>query len=322
MDSAIRRALLRKSQPHPGTYEIGQLVLYWKKRNTTGRRETGRWHGPARVVCQDGSTTIWVAHGDRLLRCSPESLRPASLREWQNASESLNHRVQSLQNPPDGPKGTLEFGPSIHEGSNQDETYTPGTPIDVPEVPISSQTSIQPESELFPEPITSNVTTPVISPNQSITDNPSFDNFPNFESENAIDLDTPTEEPVDAAETENVLSCYEISDFLQEDPIHEWNVFQSGTESYDICLAEDGLPFLDEPMCHHDHQCFMLEVPMSCQDLLQWSQSSHPEELAQVASAGKRARAEVQIKDLTAAERRLFDTAKKLSYHVGFKQVP
>jgi hypothetical protein len=274
------------------------------------------------VVCQDGSTTIWVAHGDRLLRCSPESLRPASLREWQNASESLNHRVQSLQNPPDGPKGTLEFGPSIHEGSNQDETYTPGTPIDVPEVPISSQTSIQPESELFPEPITSNLTTPVISPNQSITDNPSFDNFPNFESENAIDLDTPTEEPVDAAETENVLSCFEISDFLQEDPIHELNVFQSGTESYDICLAEDGLPFLDEPMCHHDHQCFMLEVPMSRQDLLQWSQSSHPEELAQVASAGKRARAEVQIKDLTAAERRLFDTAKKLSYHVGFKQVP
>ncbi|CAL1160551.1 unnamed protein product, partial [Cladocopium goreaui] len=84
-----------------------------------------------------------------------------------------------------------------------------------------------------------------------------------------------TYEIVDAAETENVLSCYEISDFLQEDPIHEWNVFQSGTESSDICLAEDGLPLLD------------------------------------VASAGKRARAEVQIKDLTAAERRLFDTAKE-----------
>ena len=47
--SAIRRALLRKSQPRPGNYDIGQLVLYWKTRNTTGRREIGRWHGPARV---------------------------------------------------------------------------------------------------------------------------------------------------------------------------------------------------------------------------------------------------------------------------------
>ena len=310
-DSAIRRALLRKSQPHPGNYEIGQLVLYWKKKNTTGRREIGRWHGPAKVVCQDGSTTIWVAHGDRLLRCSPESLRPASLREWQNTSESLDHHVQSLQNPQGEQKGILENRPHVNESSNQDEMYTPGTPIDSPEIPISSQASIQPESELFPEPITSNLTTPVISPHQSITDNTTSNNFPNFESENAIDLDTPNEEPIDAAETENVLSCYEISDFLHENPIHEWNVFQPGTEFHDVCLAEDGLPLLDEPMCHHDHQCFMMEVPMSRQDLIQWSQSSHPEELAQVASAGKRARAEVQIKDLTAAERKLFDAAKE-----------
>ena len=50
---------------------------------------------------------------------------------------------------------------------------------------------------------------------------------------------------------------------------------------------------------------------MSRQDLLQRPQSSHPEELAQVASAGKRARAEVLIKDLNAEERRLFDTAKE-----------
>ena len=117
--------------------------------------ETGRWHGPARVVCQDGSTTIWVAHGDRLLRCSPESLRPASLREWQNTSESLDHRVQSLQNSQDGQKDILETRPHVNKSSNQDEMYTPGTPIDSPEVPVSSQASIQPGSELFPEPITS-----------------------------------------------------------------------------------------------------------------------------------------------------------------------
>ena len=35
---------------------------------------------------------------------------------------------------------------------------------------------------------------------------------------------------------------------------------------------------------------------MSRQDVLKWSAAEHPEQLAQVASASKRARAEVQIK--------------------------
>jgi hypothetical protein len=162
--------------------------------------------------------------------------------------------VHSFQNLQGEQTGTLENRPHVNESSNQDEMYTPGTPVDSPEVPISSQASIQPESELFPEPITSNLTTPVISPHQSITDNIPSNNFPNFESESAIDLDAHNEEPVETAETENVLSCYEISDSLHENPIHEWNVFQPGTESHDVCLAEDGLPLLEEPMCHHDHQ--------------------------------------------------------------------
>lgn len=50
---------------------------------------------------------------------------------------------------------------------------------------------------------------------------------------------------------------------------------------------------------------------MSRQDLIQWSQATHPEELAQVATAGKRARAEVQIKDMNAQERQLFAKAKE-----------
>ena len=51
-DSAIRRALLRKSQPHPGNYEIGQVVLYWKKKNATGRNWTLAW------ACR-GSLSRW-----------------------------------------------------------------------------------------------------------------------------------------------------------------------------------------------------------------------------------------------------------------------
>ena len=75
-------------------------------------------------------------------------------------------------------------------------------------------------------------------------------------------------------------------------------------------LAEDEMPLLDRPLEHLEEQCFMLEIPLSRQDLLTWHSDAHPENLACVASAGKRARAEVQIKNLTHEEKRLFDVAK------------
>ena len=71
------------------------------------------------------------------------------------------------------------------------------------------------------------------------------------------------------------------------------------------------MPYVDNPLEPQDHQCFMLEVPMSRQDVLKWSSAEHPEELAQVASASKRASAEVQIKDLSQTDRKLFEAAKE-----------
>lgn len=77
-----------------------------------------------------------------------------------------------------------------------------------------------------------------------------------------------------------------------------------------ICLAEDGLPYFDEPLECHEEECFVLEVPMKPSDVLAWSQESNPEEMCQVAAASKRARAEVQVKTLSAADRELFNVAK------------
>ena len=47
------------------------------------RREHGRWHGPATIIAIEKSKVVWLAHSGRLVRASPEQLRPASLREWQ-----------------------------------------------------------------------------------------------------------------------------------------------------------------------------------------------------------------------------------------------
>ena len=311
-DSAIRRALLRKSQPHPGSYAIGQSVMYWRKRNTTGRRDVGRWHGPARVVCTEGTSTIWVAHGDRLLRCAPESVRSASLREWQNSSGTLDQQVQDLQTKMSdhlGQPAMVDAQPFQHP--DEENEYSPGSLVGSPNGPMSHQTSMQPESEDFPEPMDSTTNTPLHNhPNNQ--DNSSNPNNPtNFNTENAIDLDAtePVVHDLDAEDAQ-VLSCHEIDSLNTDHALHEWTVFQRGTESGEICLAEDGMPFIQEQLEPHMNQCFFLEVPLSRQDLLQWSQSSHPEELAQVASASKRARAEVQLKDLNADERKLFSAAK------------
>jgi hypothetical protein len=80
-DQAIRRALLRRSCPVRGPFEPGQLVMYWVKRPKASRQEAGRWHGPAKVIVQESQTAVWLSHAERLFKCAPESIRPASLRE-------------------------------------------------------------------------------------------------------------------------------------------------------------------------------------------------------------------------------------------------
>ncbi|CAK0809564.1 unnamed protein product [Prorocentrum cordatum] len=71
------------------TWEAGDLVHFWRdgkgRENRPGKK--GGWYGPARVLVQekrhiDGRTratsVVWIAHGNTLIRCAPEHLRPAS----------------------------------------------------------------------------------------------------------------------------------------------------------------------------------------------------------------------------------------------------
>ena len=74
------RGRARKSQ----SFEVGQLVYFYRKGRNTSRHEAG-WHGPARVLAieKQGSTelnqtqgsVIWVVHATVLYRCAPEQLR-------------------------------------------------------------------------------------------------------------------------------------------------------------------------------------------------------------------------------------------------------
>ena len=190
-----------------------------------------------------------------------------------------------------------------------EETYSPGTPLQEPNDTVSHQTSVQPESEEFPEQLTTPINTPSQhSQHELMEPNTSFGNLPEGNEDNAIDLD---EISLLADQSAEIMTCHDLCSSEEIESIHEWNSFQPGVENCDICLAEDGLPYLNEPMQPHDHQCYLLELPLSRQDIVRWSQSERPEELAQVASASKRARAEVQLKDLSAEDKKLFSLAKE-----------
>ena len=307
-DASIRRAILRKSNPHPGIFVVGQSVMYWRKKQVSGRREVGRWHGPARIVCSEGDSNIWVSHGDRLLRCAPENLRPASLREWHGSNVSLDQQVTEIQQS-QNVNQTLSTRQEEHTAMLPEQTYSPGTPLQEPNDTVSHQTSVQPESEEFPEQLITPINTSSQHSQQELMEpNASFDNLPEGNEDNAIDLD---EFSLSADQSAEIMTCHDLCSSEEIESIHEWNSFQPGVENCDICLAEDGLPYLNEPVQPHDHQCYLLEVPLSRQDIVRWSQSERPEELAQVASASKRARAEVQLKDLSAEDKKLFSLAKE-----------
>ena len=91
--ATLRRVLLRRSRPIRSDFEVGDLVLYWKRKGGNMRRERGKWFGPARVVMVEGKRIVWLVHATKLVRASPEQLRAASMREWKEIRDQPEHRV-------------------------------------------------------------------------------------------------------------------------------------------------------------------------------------------------------------------------------------
>ena len=72
-DLKVRRAIDHRTRPSRGPYEVGQLVYYWRR--PPGENKKGIWKGPARVIGFYDAARIWVSHGNKVIRCSPEHLR-------------------------------------------------------------------------------------------------------------------------------------------------------------------------------------------------------------------------------------------------------
>ena len=135
---SLRRALLRRVRPLRDGYEIGDWVLYWKRTGGNLRRERGRWYGPARVVLCEGHKVLWLAHAHRLIRASPEQVRPASLREWKAIPQT------EIQAPSQGWLSRVGQGEFLDLGDYEDPANLPD---DSPQRMISEGIMSQPEPE-------------------------------------------------------------------------------------------------------------------------------------------------------------------------------
>ena len=136
-DSAFRRALLRRSRPGQFQWEAGDWILYWKKDGSKSRLVKGRWHGPAQVISVERGKIVWVSHCGRLIRASPQHLRPASLREYSRIPKGSDGLA--LDETPLG-KGFIElddFPDEVASETRPSSLYSPSL-------------AEQPEGEQFP----------------------------------------------------------------------------------------------------------------------------------------------------------------------------
>ncbi|CAE7257045.1 RE1 [Symbiodinium sp. CCMP2592] len=331
-NQAIRRAILRRSNPVRGPYRPGDWVLYWLRKSSPNRLAAGRWHGPAKVICQEGLSIVWVSHGTTVLRCAPENLRPASLREWQSLAPS-DH--EGLHKNTGGSSSFVDLTVSNAPSAESSQSTAPSA---IPEVgapqatranaPTPTEDPIeQPEHELTPQVsqgvddaqeqsevergTTGSVVPAAPSPVPAPTSPEAFEpSASEAEIPNATNIPVPGSDEGLVVEDLLLASTPLSAEPGEADELMSFLTLQAGDQSSGPPLAEDNLPYVETPLDCAEHQAFCLEIPVNAKAVKRWAQEKSPEQMVALASLSKRARAEVFVKDLSAAERELFEVAK------------
>eukprot|EP00435_Cladocopium_sp_Y103_P018919 s1103_g4.t1 len=154
--SSLRRALLRRTRPMRGPYEIGDLVLYWRRRGANMRRDHGRWYGPAAVVAE--LLTESGTNPQQFQRSLKDGvfidLDPGDLPDDGVDSEGYDPSLGE----PEGELSVPQPGtPSGDVGENRDvivteEPPTEETPVpDYVRVPVPESSSSESETDQVPD---------------------------------------------------------------------------------------------------------------------------------------------------------------------------
>ena len=244
-----RRAILRRPQPIRTQWTPGTWIMYFRQTSNI-KGYVGKWHGPGQNIVQESNKVVWVSHAGHLIRCGPQHLRMATMRETKRmpfASPTYQDLPEKIPTPQDTVTGPTAF---------IDLTNQPGPPVEDED---GTQSSPGPEDEPEAEQPQAEVPT---GPEESPADLPTVD-----------------------------ASLIPIPDAEE--------VFQT--------FGDDVEP---EPIYHMtDEVCLHMEIPIHQDDISRWREDG-THDTAFLINAAKKAKAEVKMKDLTLAEKKLFDQAK------------
>ena len=143
--AALRRAALRRERPSRGFYNPGEWIMYWR----AGETSKG-WNGPAKVVQQDGRSSVFCLHRGTLVRAAPEHVRPVSALEAQEIPHVVppipdenSHMNQLINNLPNNLNDTLNpnIPDEISTSNNSPNTngHNPQRPIPEAMQPIPEE---------------------------------------------------------------------------------------------------------------------------------------------------------------------------------------
>ena len=137
-DEKLRRALVAGIRPVPADFAPGQLVHYYRSRNNIGARPAECWHGPARIIGQDGSNW-WLVHNGMPILAAARLMRPSTPDEvdsWMEVqSDAALGRAPRFgrrygQQGADAPRGFLDLRADVFPPPEQD-----GPPLPPPAGP-------------------------------------------------------------------------------------------------------------------------------------------------------------------------------------------
>ena len=284
-DAALRRSVLRRANPHRGSYCPGEWVMVWKQGQGA---LPGSWLGPMKVIVQENHRTIWVTMLSKLYRCAPEHVRPVTAAEAQtivlspedSSSSEIARHLSNIRG-----QGTVQAIDLIpRDGSivsqNQDQHATIVPPVDIPETPGSISEEIPPTNS------------------SEVEDQP--DQEPGIEggSTEISQEDDTHEESVE----DNGPLPVEVPVPIDDDDDDELQAIGLWCQDTGPSRYEGDNPTSQE--------VWKFEVTVNEGDIKQWRESDEPEAMSFIASAARRQRSEVKLTQLSPEEQEEFKRAK------------
>ena len=263
---SLRRAALRRDRPGRVAYQPGEWVMVW--RSSTNQSS---WVGPARVIQQDGNTTVFC----NILKAAPEHIRPVSAVEAMLIPSTLLNTPETQ--PTTIPTTTATTPEQIPEQEQQ-----PSQSSEPPNNP-SSQSSEQPDQE----PTGDSTPRADIEGHQPETHPPTITAQPSH-----------TEIPQEAPSTLPPIEPYQIPvpNEADDEPvcdlltcIDEDTSIQTSLQPSQVWRAEFQIPMDQVNLCEDQ---------------------TYEETLTLLASASKKQRSEVKLCTLDPVERTEFEEAK------------